>query len=82
MRKYKLLEKKVKDFELTSITCNKCGTKHAFHGEGKDYMCHSFEINFGYGSKFDEEGWKFDLCENCLVELVNSFVYKPEGYRE
>lgn len=85
MKKYELIEKTVTD--LKSVTCNKCGKEHMFRGEDYKRECqgnlfHSFEIYFGYGSKFDEENWKFDLCENCLVELVNSFVHKPEGYRE
>ncbi|MCM2532155.1 hypothetical protein NDK43_06805 [Neobacillus pocheonensis] len=87
MRKYELIEKTTKDSELKSVSCNKCGIKHVFRGEDherewQDNMFQSFKLSFGYGSKFDEEQWKFDLCEGCLIELVNSFVYKPEGYGE
>lgn len=84
MRKYELVEKTVKDSELTSVICNKCGTEHVFHGEDheKEWQdtFQSFGLSFGYGSKFDEECWKFDLCEECLSNLINSFVHKPEGY--
>ena len=39
---------------------------------------HAFNLTFGYGSKFDEERWKFDLCENCLVEFIELFKHSPE----
>jgi hypothetical protein len=42
----------------------------------------SFQLNFGYGSKFDEQTWTFDLCEKCLEEFIHTFQIKPDiGYR-
>lgn len=87
MRDYKQVKKTVIENELSSITCNKCGNTHTFHGEfhekvWQDDKFQSFDFNFGYGSKFDEENWKFDLCEDYLEELVESFVHKPEGYKK
>ncbi|MDT9027877.1 hypothetical protein [Rossellomorea yichunensis] len=85
MRKFEQIKKTVENFELTSVTCNKCGNQHIFHGEEHERgwqgdTFQSFELHFGYGSKFDDENWKFDLCEDCLTGLINSFVYKPDGY--
>ncbi|MDN4493357.1 hypothetical protein [Ureibacillus aquaedulcis] len=87
MRDYKQIEKTEIDYKLSSITCNKCGTTHTFKSENQftewqEETFQSFDFTFGYGSKFDEEHWKFDLCEDCLEELVDSFVHKPEGYRK
>jgi hypothetical protein len=28
------------------------------------------------------ESWHFDLCEDCLVEIIKSFKYVPNGFRE
>lgn len=42
----------------------------------------SFQLNFGYGSKFDEQTWTFDLCEKCLEEFIHTFQIMPDiGYR-
>ncbi|WP_163582023.1 hypothetical protein [Gracilibacillus saliphilus] len=87
MKKYALIEKVTEVSELESIICNKCGTEKVLHGEDyeKDWqrdLFQSFDLRFGYGSKFDDEHWKFELCEECVTELINSFVYKPDGYRE
>lgn len=87
MREYELLNKKVKKYELKSVTCNKCGKIQKFHYEDlrKEWQVAEFQrfsCSFGYGSKFDMEDWKFDLCEDCLEEMVNTFKIKPEGFRE
>lgn len=37
----------------------------------------SLNLSFGYESGFDEERWKFDLCESCLVDFVKTFKYSP-----
>lgn len=71
------------NIELTSITCNKCGkTTESSKGNKLDifqeYLFQSFSLHFGYGSKFDEETWKFDICEDCLEQFVNTFAIKPE----
>ena len=68
---------------LKTVTCNKCGQSVSLKGPGdeRDYKTnefHAFNIAFGYPSKFDEERWKFDLCENCLVEFIKSFKHSPE----
>lgn len=86
MREYELVEKTVRDFEPKSVTCNKCGKTKELHGEDyeKEWEAEgfkSFHCSFGYGSKFDMEDWKFDLCESCLEELVSTFKIKPEGFR-
>jgi hypothetical protein len=75
-----------------SIVCNKCGkeTHRKFDSEYlEDYAddlwnteYQSFGCSFGYGSKFDTEFWNFELCEECLVDLIKSFKYVPDGFRE
>ncbi len=62
----------------TSITCNKCGRTDQLTEYGlEDELYHSFNISFSYGSMYDEEKWKFDLCETCLVEFVKTFKHAP-----
>ncbi|WP_251552389.1 hypothetical protein [Neobacillus muris] len=86
MREYELVEKKVREYELKSVTCNKCGktkkiTSEDYQKEWEAAEFQSFSCSFGYGSKFDMEEWNFDLCEDCLEEIVNSFKIKPEGFK-
>ncbi|RHW34069.1 hypothetical protein D1B33_14830 [Lysinibacillus yapensis] len=87
MRKYEPVEKVVKEYQVKSVSCNKCGkTKELDRDEYKGMWqleeFQAFHCNFGYGSKYDEEQWKFDLCEACLEELINTFKIKPEGYHK
>ena len=38
----------------------------------------SFEIQFGYGSKFDYETWKFDICDDCAEKYFMKFKSKDK----
>jgi hypothetical protein len=38
----------------------------------------TISLTFGYGSKAKLDELKFDLCEDCLFEFVDSFKYAPE----
>ena len=64
------------DFVLESTVCNKCGKK--FNNERIGNPITEIEINFGYGSKYDNQKWVFDLCDECIYELTNDFKIKPE----
>ncbi|WP_143804811.1 hypothetical protein [Paraliobacillus ryukyuensis] len=80
MKKFKKV--KVDKDELTMISCNKCGK--AYKNEKKDHnldLFHEFSTSFGYHSNFDMEQWSFDLCEDCLVDLVKTFKYVPSGFK-
>lgn len=65
--------------KLASITCNKCGktaTQNLEHDQ--EYMFQSVSLSFGYTSKFDEEIWNFDICDDCLEQFVDTFAIKPD----
>ncbi|MEK4025404.1 hypothetical protein [Sporosarcina sp. FSL W7-1283] len=80
MRDYKKKEVTITKSRLQKVVCNKCG-KHDDAKEGIN-LAHYQEIgvSFGYGSDYDMQSWKFDLCEECLVELVKTFKIIPEGF--
>ena len=63
-----------------SITCNKCGHTDWIDDNGGNYYFQRLNCDFGYGSKFDMEGWEFHLCEECLIELVKKFKHAPLGF--
>jgi len=80
-RKEDVVEKRDK---LTSIICNKCGKNQELEDEF-DLEINKFQtinLSFGYGSKYDMEYWNFDLCEECVTDLVKSFKYAPNGFGE
>lgn len=75
------LEKITIDSELVKVTCNKCGDKNI--EEEYDYERFSeISLSFGYGSMYDSEHWSFDLCDQCLTDLIKTFKLVPEGFGE
>lgn len=72
------LSKRYKQKDITYCQCNKCGKKISKNNyEGLNLM-HLFKISFKYGSKYDMEQWNYNLCEDCLLELISSFIIPPE----
>lgn len=63
----------------TKFICNKCGKEiDVKNNVFANNEIHSFSICFGYYSNRDGESWKFDLCEDCIVKLAESFKHKPD----
>lgn len=84
MRDYNQYYEKVLNTKLKNVSCNKCGKVHEMNGdpwndEIDSQLFHELTVSFGYPSKFDCETWSFDLCEDCIVEFVESFKIKPDG---
>ena len=70
MKKYQDKEDQVITKELVSISCDLCSavtTKESFFTQ--PYII-EFEHEFGYGSEHDQGTLKFDLCEGCLLGLL------------
>lgn len=69
-----------------TIICNKCGrefaqdTSDVWSEHFWDSEVHSFDVGFGYGSKYDMETWGFHLCDDCLTEIVKTFKHVPDGF--
>lgn len=75
-------EREVKRLEtyVNGIVCNKCG-KETWTNENLNMLnFHEFFIYFRYGSVFDQENWEFDLCENCILSIIKTFKYAPDGF--
>jgi len=74
--------------ETVSVRCNRCGDRYGSHPEQQgnaDMMneihmqaCEEFTIHWGYGSKFDTQKWKFDLCDKCVEVIAKDFIIPPE----
>jgi hypothetical protein len=79
MKEYE--EIKVTKKVTIGITCNKCGKSKKISEDGWEYgEFQSFSLSFGYGSMFDEQRWKFDICETCLTDFVKTFKHPPDIY--
>jgi hypothetical protein len=64
-----------------SVQCNKCG-KECDKGEEFNENMNNFYFGFGWGSRYDGETWDFDLCEECLVDIIKSFKVVPNGFKQ
>jgi len=59
------------------ILCNKCGQSCKVLIDA-EHTCFNMEglrakIRAGYGSQFDGSILKFDLCDDCVAELIKTF---------
>ena len=65
MREYR--EEKVAKGVLNTLTCDKCGKKD------EDVLYSdvtSFDILPGFASRYDDNRYTVDLCDNCLEEVI------------
>lgn len=84
---------KESQFETVSVeketayihTCNCCGKSVKVRPNSRDEWnddIKEFYVDFGYESHHDGEKWSFDLCEECLINIVKQFKYVPYGFME
>lgn len=52
-------------------TCNNCGCITR--------QIQEINLKFSYGS-FDNQTWNFNLCDNCIGDMVEGFERPPEGF--
>lgn len=75
MRKYVKVNKEVD--EEVSRQCNKCGTIYDTNEESFEewqyQTIRDFVIAFGYGDPSDGVTFKFDICDKCIHEWIDSF---------
>ncbi len=76
MRQYQIEKKPVE--ELKKIICNKCGREiPVLQGVPQEEVL-SVEKRWGYFSRKDNQIHRFEICEDCYDELVESFCIKIE----
>lgn len=72
----KTVTKKITEEIVLSKSCDCCGKKIAGKHSEYDSDITSFDIEFGYGSRFDTSLWKLDICDDCLEKWTSSFIHK------
>lgn len=76
MKKYEMRTETVTREIVADITCNKCQKSLARMGPDNGFFGLRAECKGGYGSHDgiqDGSTWKFDLCEECVLELMRTF---------
>lgn len=76
MRQYKNSTKET--MELRKIICNKCGKEIQAAGGVLSEDMLAVEKRWGYFSEKDNRKDRFELCEKCYDELVESFLIPIE----
>lgn len=52
--------------------CNKCGLEVLY--------TNPIDFKFNYGSHFDLERWRFNLCDDCIEDIIRTFNVAPHGF--
>jgi len=69
--------------KLVEITCNKCGTAADVSEDDNGWVAEpyrEFDLVYAYGSVlYDFSGVRFDLCEHCVKEIVDTFKIPAES---
>ena len=78
----KVLKKVTKEIEeLDDLICNKCGKtlKQIIGSDGTYNFCGLEEVRMvcGYGSLNDGDIYQFSMCEQCVLELMETFTIPP-----
>lgn len=74
------------EVEITQTkVCDRCGARNERKPEGyfssQPYI-HSFYVEPGFNSKMDGKKIKFDLCDECLSNILSSFISTPPSLKE
>lgn len=59
---------------MRQTLCNICGNKFDFWDEQENY---SIYTTIGYGSKYDGEHLKLDICCKCMDNLIDRCGISP-----
>jgi ribosomal protein L28 len=63
-----------------TVQCDKCGKVFTYNPEKEDLKNKKYwEVNLGkarYGSLIDGTYVKFEICDNCLVDILTQFNNK------
>jgi hypothetical protein len=79
MQKYHLVKQEV--YETCSLTCDKCHKEFMSEKpdpiEGHSVAGTTFSIDFGWGSRYDGDYKRIDLCDDCCEKLLEEFLDLP-----
>jgi hypothetical protein len=82
MREFKRVEIVSYDEVPLAATCNRCGNHFTEDPtkpitKGWQAKIHNFALKGEYGSIYEGYDVQFDLCDNCLSELFETFKIDP-----
>ena len=76
MKKYKTIEKIVKEKELKKITCDICGKTYKIYNGIAPVL--TFSATGGYSTNFDGVYIEIDICNECMKKIKNGKPVKFE----
>ena len=65
----------------TKRTCNGCGLNYEMDSDFPGFLPHfiqPFQVTFDYASDLDGWRWRWDLCEDCIKKICDTFLIPPE----
>ncbi len=72
---------KTEEEYITEVYCDFCGSKF----DEVTTLSNGFgqvNISFGYGSKFDDDGFNLQICDKCFIERYFSLLEKQFRERD
>jgi hypothetical protein len=58
---------------VNTVSCNSCGKTIVCDEFGFGGDMTELNVTFGYGSRFDNSLWTFDLCDDCIDAITEKF---------
>jgi len=92
MKKYRVEKVTRMEDILDEVSCDGCGytikvdprmsNEQISCNQDWEYIYH-IHLSFGFGSRYDLEDWRIDICENCLQKFVfENLKNPPAGFGE
>ncbi len=69
---------------MVTFMCHKCGKIETWYDNDRDSLvkknsCHTVNLGYmGYGSKLDGKCIVFDICDDCLICMIDGLRYKDD----
>ena len=79
MKNYKEINKVNKEFEIVSMTCDRCHVTESDVMELQEWL--KLDFIGGFSSLFgDGEEYQLDLCQKCMQELFGAYLRYVGSY--
>ncbi len=71
MKKYQTVKSVKETEEVNEVQCDICGVKSTpIAGMAIDPYIETVQIYFGYGSRYDDNLFEIDICDDCFANTL------------
>jgi len=78
MKEIVIHQETVEKEEVVLVICNRCGKVDDSEQVALASEIETWTHSFGYGSKQDGTTMEFELCDDCVLEIIKTFKYPPQ----